>query len=146
MTKFVPPGFNRAEVLAGLHRAMGFGEPNNASDKATFVSFDALSGNTRHDDNGVPFDPGARVSRVPKPVQVPCAVEWADASDVSGGFGSLQPTTIRVTLLDPDYRKVKGFEYVLIGGDKYNYRETEPPVALGSIDIWTVHVQAEDES
>jgi hypothetical protein len=56
------------------------------------------------------------------------------------------PTRISITLLDEDYQRVRGFHFVVAGGDKYIYEKTEPPVALGSIDVWTVWAQSEDES
>jgi len=146
MAKFIPPGFNRAEVLAGLHQAMGFGEPTRVEDKATFVSFDQLADDVATDDDGVPFDANVRRTRTPRSQQVPCAIEWADVADGRGTFGTIAATKVVLMLLDPDYQKIKGFEYVVIGGDKYLYRETQPPIALGSIDVWMIHVSAEDES
>lgn len=147
MTKFIPPDFPRAEIIAGLRQAMGFGEPTRVEDRATFVSFRDLPGNVPTDDDGVPWDVNARRVRTPSAsVQVACAIEWSDAADRRETFGTINPTGIKLTLLDPDYQKVKGFEYVVIGGDKYLPRETEPPIALGSIDVWVVHVAAEDES
>lgn len=146
MPKNLPPGFDAAAVIAGLHEAMSFGEPTRASDKATFVSFPAASSAVPVDDDGVPFDTAQRPVRTPTSKQVPCAIEFADRADQSETFGFLQATRVKLTLLDPDYQQVKGFSYVVIGGDRYNYRLTEPPVALGSIDVWTVHCIAEDES
>lgn len=146
MAKNLPPGFNASEIIAGLHEAMAFGEPTRTSDKATFVSFTDPSTSVARDDDGVPFDTAERPTRTPKSLQVPCAVEFVDRADQAETFGVMQATRIKVTLLDPDYQKVKGFKYVVIGGDRYNYRLTEPPVALGSIDVWTVHAVAEDET
>lgn len=147
MTKFIPPDFPRAEIIAGLRQAMGFGEPTRVEDKATFVSFQDLPGNVATDDDGVPWDVNVRRTRTPSAtVQVSCAVEWVDAADSRGTYGAIDPTGVKLTLLDPDYQKIKGFEYVVIGGDKYLHRKTEPPIALGSIDVWIVHATAEDES
>ena len=146
MPKNLPPGFDPAAVIAGLHEAMAFGEPTRTSDKATFVKIAESSSVVPRDDDGVPFDVGQRPTRTPSSVQVPCAVEFVDRADAMETFGVVQATRIKVTLLDPDYQRVKGFRYVVIGGDKYNYRLTEPPVALGSIDVWTVHCVAEDET
>jgi len=147
MAKFIPPDFPRAEIIAGLRQAMGFGERTRTADKATFVSFADQLEDVATDDRGVPWDVNVRRTRTPSAtVQVPCAVEWVDAADSRGSYGTINATRIKLTLLDPDYQKVRGFEYVVIGGDKYLHRETEPPIALGSIDVWIVHVAAEDES
>lgn len=139
-----PPGFNANEIIAGLHTAMGFGEPNNTADKATFYNWDDRSVDTDTDSAGIPFDPSSRPTRTPVSTQVPCAIEYVDVNDVDINAGLMQASKIKVTLLDGDYQQIKGFEFVVVGGVKYLYRKTEPPVALGSIDVWTVHCQAED--
>lgn len=145
MAKNLPPGFDPTAILQGLHQAMEFGAPTRTEDKATFVQLTStVTGPT--DADGVPFDPDTRRTTAKATFQVPCAIEFADKADQEQTFGVIQPTRIKITLLDPDYQKVKGFEYVVVGGDKYLYRLTEPPVALGSIDVWTVHCVAEDEA
>lgn len=146
MPKNLPPGFDANAVIAGLHEAMAFGEPTRSGDKATFYKVAEPTQTVPRDDDGVPFDVSSRPARSATPVQVPCAIEFVDKTDQSETFGYVQATRIKVTLLDPDYQKVKGFKYMSVGGDRYNYRLTEPPVALGSIDVWTVHCVAQDES
>jgi hypothetical protein len=39
---------------------------------------------------------------------------------------------------------IKGFEYVVISGQKFIYQKTEPLIALGSIDVAIIYAQAED--
>lgn len=146
MPKNLPPGFDASAVIAGLREAMTFGEPTRSDDKATFYLWSQAASGGVLDDDGVPFDTAQRPTRTTKPVQVPCAIEYVDRADQGETFGLVQASRIKVTLLDPDYQKVKGFRYMSVGGDRYNYRLTEPPVALGSIDVWTVHCVAEDES
>jgi hypothetical protein len=146
MPKNLPPGFDAAAVIAGLHEAMAFGEPTRVGDKATFYLVTEAAQTVARDDDGIPFDIAQRPTRTAKGVQVSCAIEFVDRADQGETFGLVQATRIKVTLLDPDYQKVKGFRYMSVGGDRYNYRLTEPPVALGSIDVWTVHCVAEDES
>lgn len=145
--KELPPGFNPTRIIDGLHRAMLFAAPTRAADAATFYLADSSTGvGVQVDEDEVPFDFAAvRTVRLTA-VRVPCAVEYVDRADQSENFGVYQSSRIKITLLDPDYQQVRGFRYVAIGGDKYNYRLTEPPVALGSIDVWTVHCTAEDES
>lgn len=150
MAKYIPPGFNSAQVIAGLHKAMGFGEPTRVGDKATFyfpVSYDWPPG-TVLDEDGVPFDPTVMpvTNTVKAPLKVYCAVEYFDRADKSETFGVFRPTRIEITLLDAEYQQVKDFAYVEAGGDKYVRRSVEPPVALGSIDVWTVTAVAEDET
>jgi len=145
MAKNLPPDFDKAAILKGLYTAMEFGAPTRVSDRATFFTY-IEEGTEPRDDDGVPFNSTTRRARVPKSTQVPVAIEFIDKTDQQETFGYVQATRVKITLLDPDYQKVKGFNYVVIGGDKYNYRITEPPVALGAIDVWTVHVTAEDET
>lgn len=147
MAKELPPGFDRASVLAGLRKAMEFGQPTRAADQATFYKVTTVTGTgvEPHDEDFIPFNPDVNRSVRPTSIVVPCAVEFVDRADQVETFGAVTSTRVKLTLLDEDYQRVKGFSYVAIGGDKYLYRLTEPPIALGSIDVWTVHVVAEDE-
>lgn len=147
VTKYIPPGFPSARVIDGLHKAMGFGEPTRTSDKATFFFPKTIAAGVGTDEEGVPFDPDAQpTSTTPRPQQVPCAVEFYARGDVVETFGTIQTDRIKITLLDPDYQKVKTFSYVVAGGDRYFRRNVQPPDALGSVDVWTVWAVAEDES
>jgi hypothetical protein len=147
-----PAGFNEADVLEGLYLAMAFGAPNDPAKQATFYKTPILDADNNSDDEGIPFDPSVNVSRTPVTVKVPCAVEYVDAADQYEEFGVRQPSKVKVTLLGPDYDTVVGtdtavppFSYVIVSGQKYLYRKSEPVVALGSIDVHVIHCQAEDE-
>lgn len=143
-----PAGFDRDAVLAGLRTAMQFGAPSVAADRATFVMPRVkVDDEIPADEQGVPFDPDQRpVYLAPTKHTVPCAIDYDDAPGKLENFGIIAPSKILITLLGPDYNTVEGFEYVVIAGQKYLYRKTEPPVALGTLDVWTVHCQAEDEA
>lgn len=142
-----PAGFDRNAVLAGLRTAMQFGAPSNVADRATFFMPRVYSTTESVDDLGVPFDPDVRpVASSPVKHTVPCAIDYVDAQGKLENFGIIVASKIIITLLSPDYDTVEGFEYVVIAGQKYLYRKTEPPVALGTLDVWTVHCQAEDEA
>jgi len=134
-------------VLAGLHTAMQFGAPTNPTDRATFVMPRTYTTTGAVDESGVPYDPEFRPT--PGPLvkrQVACAVEYYSSEGKLENLGLIQPSRVTITLLDPDYQQIKGFEYVVIGGVKFLYRKVEPPLALGTLDVWTVHATAEDES
>jgi hypothetical protein len=145
MAKQLPAGFDKARIMAGLKTAMQFGAPTRVEDQATFYKVVRTTDDVPRDDDFIPFDPDAARTAKPTGIRVDCSVEYVDRSEVTEQFGTITPSRIKVTLLDPEYQKVKGFEYVVAGGDKYNYVSTEPPVALGNIDVWTVHCEAEDE-
>ncbi len=145
MTKFIPSSFNQAQVVACLHQAMGFGEATRAGDKATFykVTQPEVVGPT--DQEGLPFNPEVSRPSTATPIVVPCAIEFFDRAEDADSYGVLQASRVKLTLLDEDYQKVKGFRYVVAGGDKYFYAKTEPTIALGSIDVWIIHCTAQDE-
>lgn len=76
---------------------------------------------------------------------MPCAVEYADATGELANFGMVAPTRVIITLLDEDYALVKGFGYVVIGGNKYLYERTEPPLGMVDVTIWRIHCRTDDE-
>lgn len=146
MTKYIPPGFNAARVIDGIHKAMGFGEPNQAADVATFYFPELGTVAGTADEDGVPFDPDLHPDLTNPSVKVYCAIEYADRGDETETFGTANRARITLTLLDPDYQQVKGFAYVTVGGVKYAYRDTAKPDALGSIDVWTVTAETGDQT
>lgn len=148
MTKYVPASFNAEQALAGLKRAMGFGEPTRAADKVTFY-FNARSvAAGTVDEDGIPFNPTDRITntRAAEAVVVDCALEYEDRAAKAETFGVIVPARVVLTLLDPDWQLVKDFAYIKAGGDTYHRSSVEPPVALGSIDVWSVLCVAEGES
>lgn len=97
--------------------------------------------------DGAPFDPAKTVQRVPPPpIRVPCSVTYYDRMGEITNIGLVTPTRISIDFLDEHYVKVKGCEFVVIDGDKYVYRRTEPPSGLFDVGIYTMHFDAEDES
>lgn len=145
--EFTPPEFDRRAVLEGLYTAMGFGTPTRTEDRATFfLPVKPKTTVTEPDDlSGVPFDYTVRKAVSTTKLQVACAVEFYDAQGIIETFGTTAPTRIKVTLLDPEYQQVKDYAYVVAGGDKYIRAKTEPPIALGTIDVWSLWADAENE-
>ena len=140
-------GFNPAEFRAGIRQAMIMGLPPVQADQPVFCFEQDPVNFSSADVEDVPFDPEARPMRpAPLTKQVPCAVEYVDAAGRVESFGTINPSKIRLTLLDEEYQQIRGFDFVEIAGDKYNYAKTEPPVGLGVVGVWTVHCIAEDES
>lgn len=141
-----PRGFSAARVVAGIHRAMAFGAPSVAADQATFYMPRTVVNEKPADEQDVPFDPTGAPDYGPVvKIAVPCAYEYVDAQGKIENLGLIVHSRVRVTMLDDDYQQVKGFEFVVIEAQRYSYLKTEPPVALGSVDVWTVHCQADDE-
>lgn len=142
-----PPGFNANTVRAGLRTAMQFGEPGDTALQPIFYTIQSTSSASPTDSEGTPFDSAAVVTApAPKAVQVDCAVEYRDADGRLDAYGYIAASRIALTFMDVDYAKVRGFDYCVINGNKFNYRHTEPPIGMGPITIYTVVVIAEDES
>lgn len=147
VSKFVPPGFDESRVLAGLHKAIGFGMPTRVDDRATFFFQKRPSDTSPADGAGVPFDPGVQLPDIasPRKLSVDCTVDYVDAAGKALTFGDSRPSGVVITLLDAEYQKIKDYAFVVAGGDKYVRSRVEPPIALGSIDVWTLHATAESE-
>lgn len=149
MTKYVPSSFDRAKVRAGLLKAMGFGEPNGATDKVTFYFPVRATTSAATDQDGVPFNPAVRVEDdSPAFKRVPCAMEFVDAQGQAVEPGTLKPTRLRLTLLQEEWAQIKDFTYVTAGGidERYARDYIEPTIALGSIDVIQVICKALSES
>jgi hypothetical protein len=140
-----PEGFNAAEVREGLRLAMTVGLPPTVDDQPTFYMPRTSTSAGPVDDHGVPYSPDV------VPIQstlvrrtVTCAVEYLDAPGKLEAFGILVPAKIKITVLDEEYALIAGFEYVVIKGQRFFYRYTEPPVGLGTVTVYTIHCVAED--
>lgn len=135
------PGFNADEVRAGLRLAMEIGLPPQGSDQPRFYFPTPVASSGSTDSSGTPlqWDAEPQRSDPPPPVSVPCGIEYGDA------LGDVAPARLTLTLLDEDYERVKGFAYVVVGGNRYHYKKTEPPMGLVSVGVWTVHVSTDDE-
>jgi hypothetical protein len=141
-----PAGFSASNVRAGLRTAMQFGLPSATADQPTFYMPRTSTTSAPTDDEGVPFDPSvAPVMSTQVKKRVDCAVEYVDSDGKIETFGVIAPAKVKLTLLDEDFAKISGFLFCVIKGQKYFYQRTEPPVALGTVDVYTVHCRAEDE-
>jgi hypothetical protein len=142
-----PAGFNADAVRAGLHTAMQFGTPADVGMRATFVTLVADTTAAPADDDGTPFDPAASITvGTPKSVQLLCAVEYVDALDKLTAFGYTTPARVHITLLDTEYSQIVGFDYVVVGGVRYDYRKLQPPLGMGPITVYVVECEAVDVS
>jgi len=141
-----PPGFNKAAVRAGLLTAMNFGLPTTTNDQPTFFMPQTTTSTDPLDGEGVPFDPDSTLTTTALVKRrAACAVEYVDGDGKIETFAVVNPSKVKLTFLDADYDTIKGFAFCVIEGQKYYYARTEPPVALGTIDVYTVHCKSEDE-
>jgi len=100
------------------------------------------------DSDDVPFDPTQTPPAAPakSPVKVPCAIRYVDDQGDPTGLGVITPSRVELTFLDTDYAQVEGFSHVVIDGDVYRYRRTQPPTGLFDVGMFAVICVAEDES
>lgn len=139
--------FNAAEFRQAIVFAMTMGAAVDAGERVTFHFPSTLVYAGSADGAQVPFDPDATVvSSTPAPVQVSCAIEYFDAENQPTEFGLLAPTRLTITLLDDDYDEVADASYVVVHGDRYNYRRTEPPSGLFEVGIYTMHFTSQNET
>lgn len=126
---------------------MEFGLPAETADQPTFFRYATVTSSSELDDEGVPYDPGATLTggEVDSLGQVECAIEYIDGEGKVESFAVLAPAKVKLTMLDTEYDQVWPFNYVVIKGQKYYYQRSEPPVALGTVDVHTLYCRAEDE-
>lgn len=140
------PDFSAAEFRAGIRFAMEMAAPPVAADQATFIFASQLVYTGPTDDQDVPFDPDSTVTRTtPPPVKVACSIEYLDREGVPIVFGEVTPSRIKITLLDQEYALVKTAIAVVIGGEKYVYKFTEPPSGLFDVGLWVMNFTAEND-
>lgn len=140
------PNFDPQDFIDGIHFAMSLGLPPASEDQPTFY-FPATVDNTAPADaSGIPFAPEAEPTYTrPPSVKVPCAVEYVDAEGKIESFGVAVPAYVVLTLLQQDYDVVRGFEFVIIGGNRYWYRSTFPPLGMDSVGVWQIKCRTDDE-
>lgn len=145
-----PPGFDPDAFREGIHFAMRMGAPPEADNQATFLFPSRLvfeDASERTDAAGVPFDPELPVRRENRdPVRVPCAVEYFDERGQATNLGDLHATRVLITLLDEDYAQVEDCNAVVLGGDKYLRRRTQPPSGLFDVGLFQIWFHAEHET
>lgn len=140
--------FDADTVRAGIRLAMQVGLPVASDDQPLFVMPTTVTGDVDHnlDSQGTPYDSDFRPTRsTPATHRVPCAIEYFDGAGKIEAFGLVAPSHVLLTLLDTEYDVVKGFAYVVIGGNKYWYERTVPPLGLVDIGVWQVRCRSDDE-
>lgn len=141
-------GFDADAFRDGIWTAMAVGLPPELEDQPTFVTpAPVVDTGDERDVDGIAFDWTKSRTKVgaDTATQVPAAIEYFDADGLLTNFGSVAASKIVLTLLDEDYEAVKGFSYVVVGGNKYTYERTEPPLGMVGVAIWRVHCRTDDE-
>jgi hypothetical protein len=144
------PGFAAAAVREGLRLPMRMGLPVDEAQWPTFVTPGAVTApEGGMDAHGVPWDPAATPVREPDSrVHVVCAVEWESGGVKVEHFGTRQPEVAVITLLDEEWAKVRGFEYVELfpAGTpvRFHYRKVRGRYALDVVEVFEIECSTED--
>lgn len=142
------PDFDKAAFETGIRFSMRMGLPPAEEKQVEFHFPQTYVHAGSGDDIGVPFDFDEVTNRDgPVPIKVDCAVEFFyDQGQAASGFGIVQATRIRITLLSDEYTLIEDCSHVSIDGDIYEYRFTEPPLGLFDSGIFLMHFTARAES
>ncbi len=135
-------GFDGDTFRNGIRVAMGMGMPPDTADQPEFHWKDVTSSETPASTDGVPFDPNTVEARTsPTPVKVTCGIRYVDAAGVQTNLGLLTPAGVILSLLDEEYARVEGCDWVVIAGTKYTYLRTAIPGGMFSVASYEMHFE-----
>ncbi len=134
-----------------LRQTMVLGLPEDDALKPTFY-FERQVVWADHDVEDKPWDwiTAPDTDTTAAPVTPICATEFFSPLGRSGAqfseVGDFFPSTVIVTLMEPDYLLVRNSSYVTIGPaqSKWWFRYWKPTLGLGGITVYQAHFQAED--
>lgn len=153
-------GFDEAGFRDAVLNTMLMGMPEDPAQRLTFYwernrvySPEDIAGNpydwTSPPVTNVPGNPD-----IPDPtgtdqtLQVPYALEFAarPAGSISTPMGEIDTTRAIVTVMDNDHTKIASADYARIGDTRYRLQFDAPPIGLFGVTVWTLYLEAEDES
>lgn len=142
----VIPGFAADQFRAGVRLAMRMSLPAEAERWPEFVIPTSPAG------AGIGWDIDAPAVEAAERLERPlCVIERAAAKDEQHPWGPLQEGSIAVTLLDEEYRLVKGFSHVnlwLAAQEEpvpYYYKKVLEQPTLDTVGVWIIECTAKDE-
>jgi hypothetical protein len=140
--------FDQAAFESGIRTAMSLGLPPDPADQAVFVFASTAVNAAPADAEDVPYDPAVApvVTAGRQVTGLMYALEYYDATGQPVDLGILARTQVVITMLKAEYDQIRGFDYVLLDGDKYLYRREEPVLGLGTSEIHQIHCRAEDDT
>lgn len=140
-------GFSAGEFRSAIRFVYEMAAAPLEAEQATFYGESTLVYAGSVDDDAIGFNPASTVVRQPAVgVRVPCGIEYFDSQGETVVFGTIAPSRVVITLLDQEYVLVKDSAYVVLGGDKYLYRRTEPPTGLFDVGLYAMTFVAENET
>lgn len=136
-------GFAAAEFRTAIHTAMLMGSPNLTLDKATF-RWDPQRVYARHSPASQPYIwANVALSDLSQPDVVldEVAVEYTASRRSEGtAVGQFEPMRGEATLLDVDYTRIAGANWVLFHQVPWAITATTVG-ALFDVDVWTLHLE-----
>lgn len=148
------PDFDAAAFDASIRATMRMGMPSAVAERVTWHWRDTETFVIDDDpeDNGDPYDWTATpVTDVPGnpaapsgELQVDYAIEFASTGDQDNPVGSFDTGKAVITLLGPDYLKVKTADWVTIGPNRYEIEFVAPALGLFEATVYQVYVTAPD--
>lgn len=135
--------FPAAEFRDAIHTAMVMGSPNKTIDKATF-RWDKVRQYDPQSPSQRPYDwsaiPTVDLSR-PDVVMDEVAVEYSAGRTIDGTtVGQFVPLRAELTILDFDYTRIQGANWVLLMGVPWGVA-AETVGALFSVDVHTLYLE-----
>ena len=79
-------------------------------------------------------------------VTVDYALEFSPGSSTETDVGQFTTSSLKVTLLDTEFVKVKDADYATIGAVYYKILFVAPPEALFDAQVYVVYLQARDQA
>lgn len=142
-------GFDPDAFRTNITNTMIMGLPEDPTLQPTFYfrAVKTYPAGTLLDTEGSPLDPRIEATvTAPDPVQVPCAVEYtANSTDQETLIGTFKTGRAKLTLLDVAYELVKDAIEVSLGEVRYNITFQEPPIGLGPVTVYQLHVFPKNE-
>lgn len=96
----------------------------------------------------IPGNPALPDDGTDQSLQVPYALEFSarPAGAATTVMGEIDTSRAVITLLDTDYVQIRSADYARIAGSRYRIQFTAPPVGLFGLTVYTVYLEAEDET
>lgn len=139
--------FLSEEFRSAIINTMIMGSPNKEEEQAEFSWEKDVTYSIQDKDNK-PYSLGATTpltDNTPDPVKINVAVEYVHRAPDGTPLGEFDNPRAVLTVLDVEYEKVRGADFVTLGGNKYmiSYVLVE---ALFDVDVYTLQTVALEES
>lgn len=145
------PSFDTDAFRSAIEFAMTMGAPNETEERVKFIF---RSENVYDDDtsptgnpyswDATPVDTTGSDSEVIIPIAMEFVQRSSQSRDTSLGF--MQPSHVRVFVMDTYIDQVRGASELEIDGNRYFIRSWAPPVGLFDFTLYEVLAEAVDES